>query len=131
LAALLPHARRAIWGFAIASSVLVDLDHLPSEVIDSNAWMNGVQRPYGHSLLTVLILFASFLVSRRIILAATAMGVVLHFARDIATGPGLPLTWPVSDTMVRVPYALYSTGLTLAAIIVALHFRRGHPTSTR
>jgi inner membrane protein len=36
-----------------------------------------------------------------------AVGVLLHFVRDVATGPGLPLLWPLPLYRVLLPYQTY------------------------
>ena len=40
-------------------------------------------------------------------LAGAAVGVCLHFVRDLATGPGIELWWPVDGAEVLLPYRGY------------------------
>jgi inner membrane protein len=48
-----------------------------------------------------------------------SFGVALHLFRDLATGPGASLFWPLTGTVVTVPYAVYATALALAVAAVA------------
>jgi inner membrane protein len=99
---------------ALAASMLIDVDHLPlyagvPGVADSGG------RPYSHSVTTVVVLLVLWLITGRrwAGLAGAAVGVCLHFVRDVATGPGLQLWWPVSRVDIRLPARWY-----LAAVIV-------------
>ncbi|MFW3173000.1 metal-dependent hydrolase [Geodermatophilus sp. CPCC 206100] len=110
------------WPFpawVLAGAVAIDLDHVPLYL-----WHDAVSgdggRPVTHSLLTVLVLLAAAAAVRRhrIPLAGLACGVALHLLRDLATGPGVPLLWPLPGAA-QVPYLLYAAvlgGLTLAAV---------------
>lgn len=120
----------------LASSVLIDIDHLPAE-FGSYVLTNGTPRPYTHALWVVIVLAlawgtARFFVIRserpqaamvELILAGAACGVVAHFVRDIATAP-MSFWWPITDTAVEVPYWCYVAAL--AAMIVIGPVRR-HP----
>jgi inner membrane protein len=106
--------------------VLIDLDHLPLYAGWSGVANDG--RPFSHSLLTLLLLAgAAWLVPRahRDVLLGAAVGVVLHLLRDLGTGPGVPLWWPLSTVDVRVPYAAYVGVVGIAAIVIALPGRLG------
>jgi inner membrane protein len=46
-----------------------------------------------------------------------AVGLCVHFVRDVATGPGLPLWWPLSDLDVRAPEEWYATALLVVAVV--------------
>lgn len=103
---------------ALAASVLIDVDHVPlyagvPHVADSGG------RPFSHSLTTVVILAAAWLVTGRRwpVLAGAAIGVCLHFTRDIATGPGLQLFWPVSWAVTRLPYSTYVTLIVILGVV--------------
>jgi inner membrane protein len=50
-------------------------------------------------------------------LASASAGVALHFVRDIATGPGLPLWWPWEQRNRNLPYQLYSRTLMVLAAV--------------
>lgn len=109
------HAAAAV--AALAASVLIDADHIPLYLGVPHVAAQG--RPYSHSLVTpVLLLLASALVRRwRPVLAGAAGGVLLHFVRDIGTGPGLPLHWPLAADSVLVPYLAYLAVVVLAAAL--------------
>src|SRR3954468_6559751 len=99
----------------LASSVLFDLDHVPLYLGLDQIAPGG--RPVTHSLATVALLLAIALLfssRRRRWPVATACGLCLHFVRDIATGPGISIFWPATDSAVLVSYWLY------AAILVGL-----------
>jgi inner membrane protein len=40
----------------------------------------------------------------RAVLAGVAAGLLLHFARDIATGPGVKMLWPLQETAWAASY---------------------------
>jgi inner membrane protein len=99
---------------------LIDLDHVPFYLWGALlADPNG--RPVTHSLATVVVLLALSAVRRlRVPALGLALGVLLHLARDLATGPGVPLLWPLVDRSVLLPYAGYAVALTVIAVIAAL-----------
>jgi inner membrane protein len=97
--------------------VAIDIDHIPSYLgWDGLTASNG--RPYTHSAALVVVLLAVAFASRRVRLVAlgAALGVTLHLWRDLVTGPGIPLVWPLAAGGVRLPYLVY--GLPLALITV-------------
>jgi len=49
-------------------------------------------------------------------LLGIAFGFALHLARDLVTGPGVPLALPFSDASVRLPYLIYAGALGTAAV---------------
>jgi inner membrane protein len=110
----------------IVASVAIDLDHVPG-IAGWSVPNDGAGRPY-HSLAVVALLLAvAVLVPRaRSIAAAAAAGVAVHLWRDLVTGPGVPLTWPLSTEMVRLPYAVFAISV-LAA--VGLSVVRARPRS--
>jgi inner membrane protein len=57
-----------------------------------------------------MVLLAALALPRRTrwLLLGAAAGVLLHLLRDVATGPGVPLLWPLSDASARVPYWTYA-----------------------
>jgi inner membrane protein len=118
---------RATATTAMASSVLIDLDHLPLYVegfpIDVSV---DEGRPFTHSLSTVagLAALAAGVRWRRTVLAAASSGVALHFVRDIATGEGLPLWWPWEHKSRKIRYELYSRTLLVLAGIAAARIHR-------
>ncbi len=87
-----PRARRRLdLRWVLLGAVAIDVDHLPLYLWAALASSPG-GRPVTHSLITVLVLLVVVAaLSRRLSTAATgvAVGVLLHFVRDVATGPGL------------------------------------------
>jgi inner membrane protein len=110
---------------ALLASTVIDVDHLP-HYLGSDLLMGSLPRPYTHSLLMVAALLALAWTLRggsREIALGVAFGVAAHLVRDLATGPGVPLFWPLSTAAVSVPYALYAAAL-LALGAVAATARR-------
>lgn len=93
---------------ALAASMLIDIDHVPLYAGVPHI-ADGGGRPFSHSLTTVAVLGAVWLATGRRwpVLAGAAIGVCLHFVRDVATGPGLQLFWPATSEVIRLPYAWY------------------------
>ena len=116
LVALLPDTYRSLVPWALLGAVLIDVDHIPLYLWDVAA-THPEGRPITHSLTFVLVLLAlSRLHGRlRTPLSGLALGVVLHLVRDVVTGPGAPLFWPITGTTVLAPYSLYVGLLCLAA----------------
>jgi inner membrane protein len=112
----------ARWLWALCGSVAIDLDHVPLYTFAPDLAVSG--RPPTHSLLTVLVLWALAAVPvLRTPMSGLALGVLLHLVRDVATGPGVPLLWPVSGTAVRAPHLAYLglLGLVTCLSTVRLH----------
>jgi inner membrane protein len=111
---------------ALVASVLIDVDHVPLYAGVSHIASGG--RPYTHSLATVAVSLALGLVIPRArpVLTGAAIGFCLHFLRDIATGPGLPLWWPVSAHNVRCPYTLYACVLLSLSAFASLRAGGGN-----
>lgn len=119
LAALLPRGARSIAPWVLAGAVLIDLDHIPLYLWGALT-TDGSGRPVTHSLLTVLVLACGALVARgraRTALLGLSVGVAFHLVRDLGTGPGVPLWWPVVAHRVVVPYAAYATVVACAAVL--------------
>ncbi len=115
----LPAGTRPLWSWALVGAVAIDVDHVPLYLYgDAVAGDGG--RPVTHSMATVLLLLAAAAAVRRYrcALAGLACGVALHLVRDLATGPGVPLLWPLPGAA-QVPYPLYAAalvGVTLVAV---------------
>lgn len=122
--------RRREVAITLAAAVLIDLDHLPMYAGVPHVDAGG--RPFTHSLSTVLslaVLSRALPRHRRPWAKAAALGVSLHFVRDIATGPGLPVWWPVSTRSVRLPYPAYAISMAgLAALVSHSMARRASTT---
>lgn len=113
---------------ALVASVAIDVDHLPLYAHVSSFERTG--RPPTHSLLTVVVLVLGALLLRRwrAELAGAALGITLHFVRDICTGPGLPLLWPISRADARLPYGWEVAALLVAAAVAAVRLSRRERT---
>ena len=118
--------RRAV-PWVMAGSVLLDLDHIPLYlwgVLTSD----GYGRPVTHSLLAVLALVCAGIPARgrlRTALLGLSVGIALHLVRDLGTGPGVPLWWPLVTHSVTVPGAAYFATV-LAAAALAIGRRLWH-----
>ncbi len=113
--------RPTLWPAALVASVAIDVDHIPDRL--GARWLtDGTPRPYTHSLLTVMLvlLLAWGWRRHRDVLLAIALGIGVHFFRDLAEpGNGVALLWPLSNRGVSVPHALYAgavVGCLLAAV---------------
>lgn len=110
----------------LAGSLLPDLDHVPLALADRHP-SAADPRPATHSIAVVALPLALARATGSEALAGVAAGAAAHFARDIATGPGIPLLHPVRRAHLRVPYAVYA--LALAALAAAA--AAGGPASRR
>lgn len=104
----------------LLASVAIDLDHLPLYAGVPGAAEGG--RPASHSVSTVVLLAlaAVWLRRARPVLLAAAAGIGLHLLRDLSTGPGVPLLWPLSTEHVRLPYGPHLALLCLLAAVAVL-----------
>ena len=121
LTAAVPWAEiRRGWRWILMGSVLIDLDHVPLYTFAGDFSVGG--RPPTHSLVTVLaLLVAALAIPRaRWPLIGLAGGCVLHFVRDLATGPGVALLWPIFQTPLRVQYPAHIALIALAAVWVSV-----------
>lgn len=119
----LPLLPLRVAALVLVGSVGLDLDHVPLYLHVPHIEAAG-GRPVTHSLLTVAVLLvaAGLAPASRQYLVALAGGVLLHFLRDIATGPGIPLFWPY-DHAIRLPYQLYLAILVLLTLFAVLRPR--------
>ena len=124
LAAVLPLRMLPVVPWALAGSVLIDVDHVPL-YLPGTALEHVDGRPITHSLATVLFLVLSGSVARgrwRIALLGLGTGVSLHLVRDLAApldGPGVRLLWPALSNGVAMPYPSYSAVLVVALMAIA------------
>jgi inner membrane protein len=113
-------AGTAVW--ALAGSVAIDVDHVPL-YLGLDRFAGDHQRPLSHSLTTTAALFAGAGLSSgrlRTALTGLAAGTLLHFVRDVGTGPGVPLFWPLTRRNLRIPYAAYLGPVAAAAVARAV-----------
>jgi hypothetical protein len=101
---------------ALVGSVAIDVDHIPG-YLGSSVLHGNLPRPYTHCLLLVVALLAVGLILRRrdarLISLGLAFGIASHLFRDLATGPGVPLLWPMSSSSMTIPYPAFVAGLLL------------------
>ena len=132
----LARSRRPSMSFlaaALIASVAIDLDHIP-ELLGWQGLTGGLPRPYTHSLMTPLVLIlVGGLAGRRIrpVAFGAAFGVGAHLCRDLCTGPGVAILWPLSSAPVRLPYLVFAAGLILIAVVVSLAAGRRRSSSSR
>jgi inner membrane protein len=124
VALLRPPRRMAV--AIIVFSVILDLDHIPLE-LGSDVLTAGTPRPYTHSLLTVVVVLAIAGLTRSQIALAAAIGIAGHLLRDLGTGDGVALLWPLSDDAMSIPFALYVGVLAGLAAVAALRSGPGGP----
>ncbi len=95
-------------GWMLVGSVVIDIDHLPLYLGDRGFLVDGA-RPPTHSVavIALLLLAALAIPSWRRAFIGLACGVLAHFLRDVATGPGLALLWPAFPETVKIPYSAY------------------------
>jgi inner membrane protein len=129
LVAVLPHSSRPLVPWALLGAVLIDVDHVPLYVWGVGTASGSQGRPITHSMTVVLVLLVlSRLLGRlRTPLSGLALGVALHLVRDVSTGPGAPLFWPIAGTSVRAPYSFYVGLLCLATAWAVLRPVRRQP----
>jgi inner membrane protein len=133
LAALAPRGARPLVPWALAGSVLIDVDHVPLYAHWGSVAADG-GRPVSHSLATLGVLLVIAALVRPWRRAATGLfvGVVLHFVRDLTTpGPGVPLFAPWSDAGVRAPYGWYAAALAAVTVVATVRWWRERAVSAR
>ena len=104
-------------GFVVGS-VLPDVDHIPLVLREEHPALTD-PRPVTHCLAAAAPLAVAAGLTRSDALAGAAVGAVVHFARDLAVGTGVPLAQPLSARAFKVPYALYVTALAALALAAA------------
>ena len=111
----------------LLASVAIDIDHIPG-YLGSHGLTGALPRAiHAQPAAGRLLLAALGLVAARqaagISRSASPSASPPISVRDLATGPGVPLLWPLSDAAITVPYAVYAGSL-MAAVLVAA--RRPH-----
>ena len=113
-------------------AILIDLDHLP-DLFGAEGITDQTPRPLSHSLVTVLAIggIAAAVRARAPrygdFALGVAIGVPMHLLRDVFTGPGVALLWPL-DTVAEGPFLVYLAGLIVVAVYAA---RRPRPVQRR
>jgi inner membrane protein len=125
LAALPGHLlQRDLGRWALMSSVAIDVDHILLYLSDYTFSVGG--RPPTHSLALVCAVLATAAALRRRLrerALGVGLGIALHLVRDLATGPGVALLWPVYYSPVRVPQAAYLITVVSVAVVAAIRSR--------
>jgi inner membrane protein len=127
LAALPRRLAPEVAAWALAGSVVIDLDHIPLYLGLRSVVTEDGGRPVTHSLATAAALLGAAIPTRgrrRRVLAGLGVGALLHFVRDIGTGPGVPLFWPLRRSNVRVPYGPHLAALAVTVAVPALRRNR-------
>lgn len=112
----LPYLKK-FWVAVLSGSVLFDVDHLPAE-LGFRVLTRGTDRPYSHSLTTViLMLLLASVLARPAKGQALALAVafVAHLFRDLAEGASVPLLWPLTSHGFRLDYRVYAAVLITGA----------------
>lgn len=111
---------------ALVASVAIDLDHVPRE-LGHDFLTRGTQRPYTHSLLSIVVVLAVAALwrSRRDAVVGIAIGLAIHFWRDMSEADaGVALLWPFSDRSFTLSHASYLIVMGLFAAGAAVRCRR-------
>jgi inner membrane protein len=120
--ALGPRACRRFLAPALIASVAIDVDHLPGRL--GADWLTaGTQRPYSHSLVTiaVVVAIALFWRPRRDLVLGIAIGLAIHFWRDMGEGGGgVSIFWPISYHSFQYPYGVYVAAMAMFLAIDAV-----------
>jgi inner membrane protein len=113
-------------GGFLVGSLLPDLDHVPLALSRVHPDIDD-PRPATHCLLAVaplaLVAVGSRGVAREFAAGAT-VGALVHFARDLAVGTGVPLLQPVDGRSFKAPYAVYAAAAVALAARTAQVDRR-------
>ncbi len=131
--ALWPRAPKRFLVPALIASVAIDLDHVPGE-LGATFLTAGTPRPYTHSLLTIVIVLAIAWRWRRQrdVLLGVAIGLALHFFRDLAEGgSGVSLLLPVSRHSFHYPHGVYLAIMAAVVLFDAARCARGEAASDR
>lgn len=91
---------------ALLAAVAIDIDHLPG-YLGSDVLSAGTPRPYPHSLITVLLFAGAGAMLRgrtRAVVLGISFGILAHLLRDVSTGGGVALLWPLTPAAVRIPF---------------------------
>jgi inner membrane protein len=125
--ALGPRVCRRFLVPALIASVAIDADHIPDRLgVD---WLTvGTPRPYTHSLLTIALVIAGAALwrRRRDLLLGIAIGLGIHFWRDMAEGgSGVSLLWPSSYHSFQYPHGVYVALMIVIVLIDAARCAAG------
>lgn len=111
---------------ALVAAVVIDLDHIPGE-LGHDFLTRGTQRPYTHSLLSIAVLLAAAAAwrSRRDVMLGLALGLAIHFWRDMAEADaGVALLWPFSSHSFTLSHSGYLVVMGCFCAVAAVRCRR-------
>lgn len=106
------------------AATLIDLDHIP-DLFSDEGISDVTPRPFSHSLVTVLVFGAIAAVVRARaprygnLAVGLTLGVAMHLLRDVFTGPGVSLFWPVSAEPVNGAFLVYLVAMIAVAAYAA------------
>lgn len=106
---------------ALIASVAIDADHIPGR-LGINWLTAGTPRPYTHSLLTIVVVLviAALWRRRRDLALGVAIGLAIHFWRDMAEGgSGVSLLLPVTRHAYQYPHGVYLAVMAVFILIDA------------
>ena len=111
---------RPVWPWVLVGTIAIDVDHLPLYLGAHEFAVDG-GRPPSHSLAMVLLLrVGAARPALRRPLLGLAGGVMLHIVRDMATGPGVPLFWPLVSENFLLPYPVYVALMVLSTVVCTI-----------
>ncbi|MFZ0089656.1 MAG: metal-dependent hydrolase [Solirubrobacteraceae bacterium] len=131
--ALGPRACKRFLVPALIASVAIDLDHVPGD-LGATFLTAGTPRPYTHSLLTIVVVLAIAWRwrRRRDVLLGVAIGLALHFFRDLAEGgSGVSLLLPAFDHSFQYPHSVYLAITAVVVLLAAARCARGAESTDR
>lgn len=118
---------------ALVASVAIDLDHVPAR-LGAEFLTAGTPRPYTHSLLTIVLVLALAWrwPGRRDLWLGVAIGLALHFGRDMGEGDsGVSLLWPFSDHSFQYRHGSYVAVMAVFVLIDAARLRGARAVLSR
>jgi MYXO-CTERM domain-containing protein len=125
--ALGAHARKRFLVPALIASVAIDADHIPGRL--GAEWLTaGTQRPHTHSVLMLALVVAVAVLwrRRRDVVIGVAIGLAIHFWRDMGEGGGgVSLLWPISHHSFQYPHGLYVAAMAMIVLIDAMSCAMG------
>jgi membrane-bound metal-dependent hydrolase YbcI (DUF457 family) len=98
----------------MAGALAPDMDHIPLALRPVRPTLAS-PRPVTHCLAAVAPVALGAAAWREPRLGALAAGMLVHFARDVGVGTGVPLLWPLTRRSFRVPHGVYLAGCALLA----------------
>jgi LexA-binding, inner membrane-associated putative hydrolase len=104
----------------LVGALLPDADHVPLALQREHP-QDGDPRPNTHTLLAVVPVAAAAAITRSQALSGAAVGMLTHYARDLAVGGGLPMM----GRSLRVPYPPYAVSCAVLALTPA--YSRSRP----